>query len=117
MKASIMLAGAALVAFATAAQPQDRRPEYGPVVSVATAKKIAAPAISVTGSIGLTPKSCVISTRPSAAAPTTPSKTPMTASRMPCETNIRRTLCGLAPSAERIPISGVRWLTTYDNTA
>jgi uncharacterized protein GlcG (DUF336 family) len=37
-----MLAGAALASFAAVTQAQDRRPEYGPSVNVATAKKIAA---------------------------------------------------------------------------
>src|SRR5512134_3688964 len=42
MRASFMLAGVALAAFAAAAQAQDRRPEYGPPVTIAAAKKIAA---------------------------------------------------------------------------
>ena len=42
MRASFMLAGVALAAFAAAAQAQDRRPEYGPSVTIAAAKKIAA---------------------------------------------------------------------------
>lgn len=42
MRKSFMLAGIALAAFAAAAQAQDRRPEYGPPVGLATAKKIAA---------------------------------------------------------------------------
>ncbi|MNC86204.1 hypothetical protein D3C83_18430 [compost metagenome] len=29
---------------------------------------------------------------------------------------MRRSATGLAPSADRIPISAVRWLTTYDST-
>jgi uncharacterized protein GlcG (DUF336 family) len=37
-----ILLGAALVAFAAGASAQDRRPDYGPAVNVATAKKIAA---------------------------------------------------------------------------
>ncbi|HEX7251094.1 MAG TPA: heme-binding protein [Burkholderiales bacterium] len=46
MRASFMLAGVALAAFAAAAQAQDRRPEYGPSVTVAAAKKIAAGVIA-----------------------------------------------------------------------
>jgi uncharacterized protein GlcG (DUF336 family) len=46
MKASIMLAGAALAAFAATALAQDRRPEYGPPVNIAAAKKIAAGVIA-----------------------------------------------------------------------
>lgn len=42
MKASIMLASVALAAFAATAQAQERRPEYGPSVNIAAAKKIAA---------------------------------------------------------------------------
>ncbi|MDH4093477.1 MAG: heme-binding protein [Betaproteobacteria bacterium] len=42
MKARTMLAGVALAAFAAAAQAQERRPEYGPSVNIAAAKKIAA---------------------------------------------------------------------------
>ena len=45
MKASIMLAGAALAAFTTASQAQ-QRPDYGPPVSIAAAKKIAAGVIA-----------------------------------------------------------------------
>jgi glc operon protein GlcG len=37
-----ILLGAALVAFAAGASAQDRRPDYGPAVNAATAKKIAA---------------------------------------------------------------------------
>jgi uncharacterized protein GlcG (DUF336 family) len=46
MKASIMLASVALAAFAAAAQAQERRPEYGPSVNIAAAKKIAAGVIA-----------------------------------------------------------------------
>jgi glc operon protein GlcG len=46
MRASFMLAGVALAAFAAAAQAQDRRPEYGPSVTIAAAKKIAAGVIA-----------------------------------------------------------------------
>lgn len=42
MRASIMLAGVALAATAVAVQAQDRRPEYGPSVTITAAKKIAA---------------------------------------------------------------------------
>lgn len=45
MKASIMLAGVALAAFATASQAQ-QRPDYGPPVNIAAAKKIAAGVIA-----------------------------------------------------------------------
>lgn len=46
MRASTMLAAVALAAFAAAAQAQDRRPEYGPSVTLAAAKKIAAGVIA-----------------------------------------------------------------------
>jgi glc operon protein GlcG len=46
MKASSMLAGVALAAFAATALAQDRRPEYGPPVNIAAAKKIAAGVIA-----------------------------------------------------------------------
>ena len=42
MRSGIMLAGVALAAFAAVAQAQDRRPEYGPEIGIAAAKKIAA---------------------------------------------------------------------------
>ena len=42
MRKSILLAGVALAAFAAGAQAQDRRPEYGPSVTISAAKKIAA---------------------------------------------------------------------------
>ncbi|HJS39237.1 MAG TPA: heme-binding protein [Burkholderiales bacterium] len=45
MKASIMLAGVALAAFTTASQAQ-QRPDYGPPVNIAAAKKIAAGVIA-----------------------------------------------------------------------
>jgi uncharacterized protein GlcG (DUF336 family) len=41
-----MLAGIALAAFAAGAQAQDRRPEYGPSVTIAAAKKIASGVIA-----------------------------------------------------------------------
>jgi uncharacterized protein GlcG (DUF336 family) len=41
-----MLVAVALAAFAAAAQAQDRRPEYGPSVTLAAAKKIAAGVIA-----------------------------------------------------------------------
>ena len=41
-----ILLGAALVAFAAGASAQDRRPDYGPAVNAAAAKKIAASVIA-----------------------------------------------------------------------
>jgi len=46
MRTITMLAGAALAALALAAHAQERRPEYGPAVNVAAAKKIAAGALA-----------------------------------------------------------------------
>lgn len=42
MKASRLLLGLAAAAFACAASAQDRRPDYGPTVTVTQAKKVAA---------------------------------------------------------------------------
>jgi glc operon protein GlcG len=41
-----ILVGAALVAFAVSASAQDKRPDYGPAVDAAAAKKIAAGAVA-----------------------------------------------------------------------
>jgi uncharacterized protein GlcG (DUF336 family) len=46
MRAGKILAGIALAAFAATAHAQDRRPEYGPSVNIAAAKKIAAGVIA-----------------------------------------------------------------------
>lgn len=46
MRKAALLAGAALAASAIAAQAQERRPEYGPDITAAVAKKIAAGALA-----------------------------------------------------------------------
>lgn len=46
MRTSSILTGIALAAFAATAQAQDQRPDYGPSINIAAAKKIGAGAIA-----------------------------------------------------------------------
>ena len=67
--------------------------------------------VNTPGSRGLTPYSSDWIKRLPAKADASPTVTPASATTPPCQTIMRATLPGSAPSARRIPISPVRWLT------
>src|SRR5678815_5620801 len=96
-------------------RPAARRAGNHPA-SAATPARIAAAAIIVAGSKGLTPNNSAPNTRVSANAPATPTAIPMPATTAACRETIRRTSTGRAPSAIRTAISRVRRLTTYEIT-
>ena len=76
-------------------------------------------ATNVSGSSGEMPGSMarMAPIEPNApSASTRPITRPMPVSFMPCPTTMPSSEPGEAPSASRMPISCVRWLTAYDTT-
>ena len=68
---------------------------------------------NVCGSIGLTCHSMLDSNRVNAAATGNPARMPQAVNNTPGRRTSRRIWPGPAPSATRMPISRVRWLTEY----
>jgi len=70
----------------------------------------------VNPSVGVTPNNSVAIKRVNANAPANPNTTPITTSVSPLRTISLSTSIVLAPSARRMPISGVLCVTAFDIT-
>ena len=85
--------------------------------SAATPVRITSIPANVTGSLDVTPNKSPLSVRASAHDATVPTTIPIPASPSVCSKILLSSISADAPSAMRIPISGVRWLTEYEITA
>ena len=86
------------------------------VAANATSASNAGTLRKVAMSLVLTPNNRLAITRVRATAPIKPAKMPISASCIPCRTTSPRIFSRRAPSATRIPISRVLWVTRYDIT-
>jgi hypothetical protein len=85
--------------------------------SAATPVNITSIPANVTGSLDVTPNKSPLNVRASAHDATTPTTIPIAASPRVCNKIVLCSISADAPSAMRIPISCVRWLTEYEITA
>ena len=85
--------------------------------SSATAANTTIIAANVSGSVAVTPYNKEAANRVASNAPTNPIAAPSPAKRIVSPKINCRTVAGDAPSAMRIPISVLRWLTEYEITA
>src|SRR5215203_1952420 len=91
---------------ATLGSSLDARHAGSPQATTAIARKPAAIARNVTGSVGFTPTSIVLMAPVRSNAAAMPIVTPTALRRRPCTTIIRKMLLWAAPKAMRTPISG-----------
>jgi len=85
--------------------------------NAATAVSITSIPKNVTGSLEVTPNKSPLNVRANTHDATTPTTIPIPASPSVCNKILPCSVSADAPSAMRIPISCVRWLTEYEITA
>jgi len=85
--------------------------------SAATPVSITSIPANVTGSLDVTPNKSPLNVRASAHDATTPMTIPIPARPSVCSKMLLCSVSADAPSAMRMPISCVRWLTEYEITA